>query len=118
MKFALVFDMHDALYWSRRLQPCKKLSLIWVGQPKVSVYQTLSSQEVNENEIDVRLSDQKPISGKIEGFAEEIDQVCQDYPEVFVDLGCCDWLQHRIDTGDARPIRKAPYKLSPAKREN
>ncbi|CAG2210957.1 unnamed protein product [Mytilus edulis] len=33
------------------------------------------------------------------------------------DLGCCDLIEHTIDTGDARPVKQNPRRLPLAKRE-
>ena len=45
-----------------------------------------------------------------------VESVLREYSDVFQDprdnkLACTSRVKHRIDTGDARPIKKNPYRL-------
>ena len=57
------------------------------------------------------------VSENIEGYNEHVAELMDEYSDVFVDKpGYCDWLKHRIDTVDAKPIRHPPYRMSPVER--
>ena len=51
----------------------------------------------------------------------ELDELLEEFSEVLADktdpLGTTDRITHTIDTGDERPIRQQPYRLSPSQKE-
>ena len=53
--------------------------------------------------------------------ARRLRETLCNYADVFsrgdLDLGCTDLVRHTIDTGDARPIKHAPRRIPPARRQ-
>lgn len=127
VKFALVFDLRNGSYWSEGPQTKVKFPLVWVGAKdgtcgkKDSLKKDEKVGEEPDPLEDYGNDDQDSehdfMMGKIGGFDDQIDKLLSEYKDVFCNKpGYCNLLQHRIDTGDAAPIRKSPYKVSPKKR--
>lgn len=63
--------------------------------------------------------DGQVVSEKLDGYETEVAKLKEEFADVFVDRpGFCNWLQHKIETGDAKPVRRGPYRLSEKKRAN
>ncbi|PIK54937.1 hypothetical protein BSL78_08146 [Apostichopus japonicus] len=117
--FSLVFDIGDSSYWSEKQAPRIKYPLVWVQKCGENVVQHVGAGSrvrlVKGNGREIQ-SD-SVVCGKIEGYDNQVKELVEVYADVFVDSpGFCDWLPHRIDTGDANPVRRRQYKLSPSKR--
>ena len=124
-KFALVLDLNKNLYWSEKQRPCIKIPLVWIEKGGRETMHTtegaaLQTEALGTAQFENFDSDQEHyIQGKITGYDTEIDHLVHEFEEIFNDKpGYCDWLKHEIDTGDAKPVRKGPYKLSPSKRKD
>ncbi len=69
------------------------------------------------NRLDVVLEDSKEedclLSGECDGYVqEEIDELLEEFGDVFSDApGSTEEVIPKIDTGDAQPIRQAPYSV-------
>ena len=54
--------------------------------------------------------------------SDQLQNVLKEYSDVFAmnksELGCCDFVEHKIDTDSNGPIKLQPYRLPVIQREN